>query len=238
MPLAWSSIMTQRPHHILFPTQTHKSLHKFQRIALKALLGFDFFEECEFLFQSYFFSFISPKKKKIIKDFSCFQSMKPASRSFNKFWLLWLFWSLLKPLPRLPSVNAFSSPKNKPFSAELHNGLDLFFSSLLVSVLRHNFFFFFGWNWKQILPHIAMHFLLHFMVAIYFQFVVSIRCDRNINLIDKFNLTLTLFSWRVDDHFKRMEFRGWQNNWARIFFWRNSINDLLSFPIGSVLSAR
>lgn len=99
-------------------------------------------------------------------------------RSFHKFWLLWLLWSLLKPLPRLPSVNAFSSPKRTVF-VWASQWIDI-----LVSVLRHIFSW---WNREQTLPHIAMHFLLHFMVAIYFN-VVSIRTDRYINLIDKFDI--------------------------------------------------
>lgn len=129
--------------------------------------------------------------------------MKERKRSFNKFWLLWLSWSVLKPLPRLPSVRClFISHKQKNcFHLGASQSIDF-----LVSLLKHTSIF--GWNWKQILPHIAMHFLLHFIGCYIFCRCRSIRTDRNINLIDKFDiLPLCPINFRWN-------FVGeWQNNW-------------------------
>lgn len=111
-----------------------------------------------------------------IKEFFVLSIHEERKRSFNKFWLLWLSWSLLKPLPTALCECLFISTTN----------------CFLLSLTMDRFFqcqfkaHFFGWNWKQILPHIAMHFLLHFMVAIYFG-----RCLDS-DLIDKFNGFLSL----------------------------------------------
>lgn len=136
--------------------------------------------------------------------------MKPTSRSFNKFWLLWLFWSLLKPLLRLPSVNAFSSPKNRTVPGRGSSQCSRYFSS---------FSSLFGVSFKAHFSGETENRYCHTLRCIFYCILWLLRIyiprDRCLDsvLIDKFNLHFTA-RVALDGHLTRMEFRGRRDNWA------------------------
>lgn len=171
--IAWNSIMIQRRNICFNHIAMRNSANAWVCWSSVALIGFDF-NETEF-FGTFFW-----RNERNLRVCVPWRVKKDRPINFGCYDFSDQLWNHYQ---RLPSVNAFLSLEK--YNSTLHNGsiFGVSFKAFLVS-----------WT-KQILPHIAMHFIALYGCRIFWP------ADRNINLIDKLHGSVsqksTGISWNL-----------------------------------------